>query len=63
VAPAPGPGGTQARRHVAETLARASNTGRLSQIVVTTYEELLARRLQERDPDNVTLTYVRQSTD
>jgi DNA repair exonuclease SbcCD ATPase subunit len=53
----------EARRHVAEALARASNIGRLSQIVVSTYEESLARRLQERDPDNVTLIYVRQSTD
>ncbi len=52
-----------ARRHVAETLARASSTGRLSQIVVSTYEEPLARRLQERDPENVKLIYVRQGTD
>jgi DNA repair exonuclease SbcCD ATPase subunit len=52
----------EARRHVAEALARASSMGRLNQIVVSTYEEPLARRLQERDPDNVKLIYVRQSS-
>ena len=51
-----------ARRNVAEVLARASNTGGLRQIVVSTYEEPLARRLQERDPDNVKLIYVRQGS-
>jgi len=48
------------RRHVAEILVRASNMGQLNQIVVSTYEEPLARRLQERDPVNVKLIYVRQ---
>lgn len=50
------------RRHVAEILVRASSMGQLNQIVVSTYEEPLARRLQERDPDNVKLIYVRQGT-
>jgi DNA repair exonuclease SbcCD ATPase subunit len=50
-----------ARRRVAETLARASIAGPIKQIVVTTYEEPLARRLQERDPANVNLIYVRQT--
>jgi DNA repair exonuclease SbcCD ATPase subunit len=50
----------EARRHVAEALARASQAGPLRQIVVTTYEEPLARRLAERHPGHVSLVYVRQ---
>jgi len=50
-----------ARRQVAGILARSSSAGHLRQIVVTTYEEPLARRLQERDPRNVRLVYVRPS--
>ena len=49
------------RRKVAGILARASNVGALKQIVVTTYEEPLARRVQERDPQNVALVYVKPS--
>lgn len=49
------------RRKVAGILARAGNVGALKQIVVTTYEEPLARRVQERDPQNVDLVYVRPS--
>jgi DNA repair exonuclease SbcCD ATPase subunit len=49
-----------ARRQVAEALARASMSGPLRQIVVTTYEEPLARRLAERHPGHVRLIYVRQ---
>jgi DNA repair exonuclease SbcCD ATPase subunit len=49
-----------ARRGVAEALARASTAGPLRQIVVTTYEEPLARRLAERHPGQVNLIYVRQ---
>lgn len=49
-----------ARRQVGSLLARASTAGPLRQLVVTTYEERLARKLQERDPDNVRLLYVRQ---
>jgi len=50
----------EARRRVAEALARASMSGPLRQIVVTTYEEPLARRLAERHPGQVRLIYVRQ---
>lgn len=49
------------RRKVAGILARAGSSGSLKQIVVTTYEEPLARRVHERDPQNVTLVYVRPS--
>jgi DNA repair exonuclease SbcCD ATPase subunit len=49
-----------ARRQVAEALARATMSGPLRQIVVTTYEEPLARRLAERHPGHVRLIYVRQ---
>jgi DNA repair exonuclease SbcCD ATPase subunit len=52
-----------ARRQVAGSLARVSTAGPLRQIVVTTYEEPLARRVQERDPQNVRLIYVRPSPD
>jgi DNA repair exonuclease SbcCD ATPase subunit len=51
------------RRRVAGILARASTAGPLRQIVVTTYEEPLARRVHERDPQNVSLVYVRPSPD
>jgi len=51
------------RRQVAGILARASSAGPLRQIVVSTYEEPLARRLQERDPEHVSLVYVRPSPD
>lgn len=48
------------RRDVANLLSRATNTdGALKQVVVTTYEDQLARRLQDRDPDHVRLVYVR----
>lgn len=50
------------RRHVASMLTRAgSGDGPLQQIVVTTYEEPLARQLNVRDPDRVHLIDVRQS--
>ena len=52
-----------ARRQVAGALARVSSAGPLRQIVVTTYEEPLARRVQARDPQNVRLVYVRPSPD
>lgn len=49
------------RRHVASMLARAgSGEGPMRQIVVTTYEETLARQLAVRDPTNVHITDVRQ---
>jgi DNA repair exonuclease SbcCD ATPase subunit len=47
------------RRQVAGLLARASDVGPLRQILVTTYEEPLARRLESRDPERVRLVYVR----
>jgi recombinational DNA repair ATPase RecF len=51
----------EARRKVAGILARAGSVGATKQVVVTTYEEPLARRVQERDPKNVSLVYVRPS--
>lgn len=47
------------RRHVASMLARAVSTSNARQIVVTTYEEPLARRLALRHPDHVRVIYVR----
>jgi ABC-type polar amino acid transport system ATPase subunit len=50
------------RRRVANLLARVTTTGGpLRQIVVTTYEEPLARQLEARDPLNVRLIDVRQA--
>jgi len=50
------------RRQVANILARASDgVGQLRQIVVTTYEEPLARHLQARNPERVHLIDVRQA--
>ncbi|MGQ0680378.1 MAG: AAA family ATPase [Actinomycetota bacterium] len=46
------------RRVVAGTLARASNSGGLRQVVVTTYESELARQLME-DVPSASLIYVR----
>ncbi len=52
------------RRHVANLLSRAtgSRDGTLHQVVVTTYEEELARKLKERFADNVDLLDVRQES-
>lgn len=47
------------RRHVASMLARAVSSSSARQIVVTTYEEPLARRLALRYPDQVGVIYVR----
>lgn len=49
-----------ARRHVASLLARARSNSGLRQVVVTTYEEPLARRLALRHPDETRVVYVRQ---
>lgn len=50
------------RRDVANLLSRVTQThGHLRQVVVTTYEDELAQRLHDRDPDNVHLVYVRQA--
>jgi len=47
------------RRHVANLLSRVTLDGPLRQVVVTTYEEPLARKLAERDPERVALQDVR----
>jgi DNA repair exonuclease SbcCD ATPase subunit len=49
------------RASVAQTLVRAAQAGTIDQMVVTTYEEGLARRLQATAPDTVELTYVRST--
>jgi DNA repair exonuclease SbcCD ATPase subunit len=50
------------RRKIANLLSRVtSDEGRLKQVVVTTYEEPLARQLQARDERRVTLLDVRQA--
>ncbi len=52
------------RRQVANILSRASDgNGQLRQIVVTTYEEPLARHLKARNPEHVHLIDVRQAPD
>lgn len=48
-----------ARRHVASLLARARSNSGLRQVVVTTYEEPLARRLALRHPEETRVVYVR----
>jgi DNA repair exonuclease SbcCD ATPase subunit len=50
------------RAGVAQTLVRAAETGTVDQIVVTTYEEGLARRLQATAPEMVQLTYARSTS-
>jgi DNA repair exonuclease SbcCD ATPase subunit len=51
------------RRRVANLLSRATGgEGRLRQVVVTTYEEPLARKLRARDEQRVTLLDVRQKS-
>ena len=47
------------RQLVASTLAHLSAAGGLEQIFVTTYEEPLARRLAELQPDRVRVQYLR----
>jgi DNA repair exonuclease SbcCD ATPase subunit len=52
------------RRQVGNALSRlATGSGPLQQVVVTTYEERLARHLQARDPEHVQLLDVRQPQD
>lgn len=48
------------RRNVASLLTKITADGSLDQVVVTTYEETLARKLQERSPARTTLIDVRQ---
>ena len=51
------------RRQVGNALSRLpAGNGPLRQIVVTTYEERLARSLRDRDPDHVQLVDVRQAS-
>lgn len=50
------------RAAVAQTLVRAAQAGAIDQILVTTYEEGLARRLQATAPDTVALTYAHTTT-
>lgn len=52
-----------ARRHVASLLAHATKKEGLRQILVTTYEEPLARRLASRSPGDVKIVYVRTAAD
>jgi predicted ATPase len=48
------------RRNVASLMTKVTADGSLEQVVVTTYEETLARKLQERSPGRTTLLDVRQ---
>lgn len=48
------------RRNVASLMTKVTADGSLDQVVVTTYEETLARKLQERSPVRTTLLDVRQ---
>ncbi|MDX6309890.1 MAG: hypothetical protein QOI06_2936 [Nocardioidaceae bacterium] len=48
------------RRNVASLMTKVTADGSLDQVVVTTYEETLARKLQERSPSRTTLLDVRQ---
>jgi DNA repair exonuclease SbcCD ATPase subunit len=48
------------RRNVASLLTRITTEGTLDQVVVTTYEETLARNLYERSPNRTRLLDVRQ---
>lgn len=48
-----------ARRHIASLLSRAAAHSALNQVLVTTYEEPLARRLALRHPDEARVLYVR----
>lgn len=52
------------RAAVAQTMVRAAQLGAVGQVVVTTYEEEIARRLESTAPAHVQLTYARkQDTD
>jgi DNA repair exonuclease SbcCD ATPase subunit len=51
------------RAGVAATLVRAAQSESIDQILVTTYEEGLARRLEATAPDVVKLTYVRSTSE
>jgi DNA repair exonuclease SbcCD ATPase subunit len=51
------------RRQVATLLAVAPSTSNVGQVVVTTYEEPLVRRIAQRMPEHVRLVYVRTGSD
>lgn len=48
------------RAAVAQTIVRAAQLGAVGQVVVTTYEEEIARRLEGTAPEDVQLTYARK---
>lgn len=48
------------RAAVAQTIVRAAQLGAVDQVVVTTYEEEIARRLERTAPEHVRLTYARK---
>lgn len=48
------------RAAVAQTIVRAAQLGAVGQVVVTTYEEEIARRLESTAPAHVQLTYARK---
>jgi DNA repair exonuclease SbcCD ATPase subunit len=48
------------RAAVAQTIVRAAQLGAVGQVVVTTYEEEIARRLEGTAPTDVQLTYARK---
>jgi DNA repair exonuclease SbcCD ATPase subunit len=50
------------RRNIASLLTRITAEGALDQVVVTTYEETLARNLHERSPNRTRLLDVRQES-
>ena len=45
------------RSAVARTIVRAGQTGTVAQLIVTTYEERIARQLAAADPENVRVVY------
>ncbi|MGH3305402.1 MAG: AAA family ATPase [Streptosporangiaceae bacterium] len=51
------------RRQVASLLAVASATSNVGQVLVTTYEEPLVRRIAQRMPEHVRVVYVRTGSD
>lgn len=53
---------TRRRAAIARTIVRAVQQGALEQVVVTTYEERLARQLTATAPDVVDLAYVRAAS-
>ena len=50
------------RAAVAQTIVRAAQLGAVDQIIVTTYEDGIARRLAATAPDHVQVTYARKGS-